>query len=67
MKLTVNGDDKTLDPPVGTVLALLEQLGLADRRVAVEVNGAIVRRAAWETAAVADGDKVEIVQFVGGG
>lgn len=67
MKLTVNGEAQDIDPPVSTVLALLERLGLAERRVAVEVNGAIVRKAAWEAAALADGDKVEIVQFVGGG
>ncbi|MFO0747675.1 MAG: sulfur carrier protein ThiS [Myxococcota bacterium] len=67
MKLTLNGEAREFEPAVPTVLALLEQLAMAERRVAVEVNGTIVRRAAWEAAALADGDVVEIVQFVGGG
>ncbi|MCC6624779.1 MAG: sulfur carrier protein ThiS [Deltaproteobacteria bacterium] len=67
MKLTINGEAREVPDEVGTVLGLLSHLGLADTRVAVEVNGAIVRRASWEGAPVADGDVVEVVQFVGGG
>lgn len=67
MKLTINGETRELDRSALTVLALLETLGVADMRVAVEVNGTIVRRAKWETASIAEGDAIEVVQFVGGG
>jgi len=67
MKLVVNGEARELEPAQRTVEALLVALGVADMRVAVEVNGAIVRRAAWATTPVADGDVIEVVQFVGGG
>ena len=65
--LTINGEARQIEGDVGTVARLLEALGLAGQRVAVEVNGAIVRRASWDEAAVSDGDVIEVVQFVGGG
>lgn len=68
MKLTINGEARELASAKElTVLGMLEAIGVADMRVAVEVNGTIVRRARWETATIADGDTVEVVQFVGGG
>ena len=69
MKLTINGQDRNfaqLAP--GTALsALLEHLQLRADRIAVEQNGSIVARNAWPDTSVNDGDKLEIVQFVGGG
>ncbi len=54
--------------PVGaSVLALLETLGFAAGRVAVEVNGRILRREDFARAILRDGDRLEVVQFVGGG
>jgi thiamine biosynthesis protein ThiS len=50
-----------------TVQALLETLGIDPRRVAVERNLVVVRRADYTTEMVSDGDEVEIVNFVGGG
>jgi sulfur carrier protein len=50
-----------------TVQALLEALGIDARRVAVEHNLVVVRRAHYGTELVSDGDEVEIVNFVGGG
>ena len=67
MKLTINGEARDFDAPRMTVAALLEALGLADRRVAVENNQRLVKRGTWAEAEVTDGDVVEIVQFVGGG
>jgi len=68
MKLTINGEARELEGRSElTVLGLLETIGVADMRVAVEINGAIVRRARWETAVIVEGDAVEVVQFVGGG
>jgi thiamine biosynthesis protein ThiS len=50
-----------------TVQDLLAALGLKQDRIAVEHNGSIVSRPIWPTTPVADGDKFEIVHFVGGG
>ena len=46
---------------------LINELGLKAERLAVEVNGRIVRRADWPSTTLSEGDKVEIVHFVGGG
>jgi sulfur carrier protein len=66
MKVQVNGETKEV-PDGTTVRRLVELLGLTDGPVAVEKNGEIVRRARHEAEALADGDVVEIVHFVGGG
>ena len=50
-----------------TVWQLLEQLGLNPARVAIEYNLAILPKGKWEQTRMAAGDKLEIVQFVGGG
>jgi sulfur carrier protein len=47
--------------------ALLQQLSLAEKRVAVEMNGNVVPRAEWPETSVDEGDRLEIVHFVGGG
>ncbi len=65
--LTLNGERRTFSPAPANVGALVAALGLAGARVAVEVNRRIVRRADWAEAALADGDSVEVVHFVGGG
>jgi len=66
MNITLNGEPRTLAAPT-TVTALLQAEGLGERRVAVEVNGAIVPRSAHASRALAEGDRVEIVQALGGG
>ena len=66
MRILLNGESHDLSSPV-TVQALLETLGIDARRVAVERNLVVVRRAHYATELVADGDEVEIVNFVGGG
>ena len=50
-----------------SVSALLRQLEIDSRRVAVELNLAVVKKAAYDSSIVKDGDEVEIVNFVGGG
>lgn len=66
MKFTVNG--KAHECSSGTtVSALIEQLALTGRRVAVERNGDIVPRSLHGSVALADGDQIEIVVAVGGG
>jgi len=66
MRLKVNGEDKDVEDGA-TVATLVAGLGLGQERVAVEVNRKLVRRATWAEAALAEGDVVEIVHFVGGG
>lgn len=66
MKIRLNGDDKETED--GTTLpALIESLSLAPERIAVELNGEVVRRAEWPGITLNEGDRVEVVHFVGGG
>lgn len=66
MRLTVNGE--TREAPLGATLAeLLASLGIDGRRVAVERNREIAPKSLWAQIVLADGDQLEIVQFVGGG
>jgi thiamine biosynthesis protein ThiS len=64
--ITLNGDRFELAGPV-TVSGLLAELQIDPRRVAVEHNLVVVRRAAYDTTMILDGDQIEIVNFVGGG
>jgi thiamine biosynthesis protein ThiS len=64
--LEINGETRTM-PSVSNVREMLEQLGIPQTRVAVEVNRKIIRRGEWESTPIANLDRVEIVQFVGGG
>ncbi|TNF32820.1 MAG: sulfur carrier protein ThiS [Deltaproteobacteria bacterium] len=66
MKLLINGEERELTG-VATVQDLIVELGLGDRRVAVEVNQRIVKRGTYADHALAEGDVIEIVHFVGGG
>ena len=65
-RITLNGDPYEVDAPL-TVAELLARLEIDSRRVAVEHNLVVVRRAAFDATLVGDGDQVEIVNFVGGG
>ena len=66
MQLFVNGEQKTCAEPT-TLAEFIERLGMKGDRVAVELNRAIVRRAQWADTHLHDGDRLEIVHFVGGG
>ena len=66
MTITLNGEPYELAAPV-TVSALLARLEIDARRVAVEHNLDVLKRAAFEHTEVRDGDRIEIVNFVGGG
>ena len=66
MKLTINGEERTFDS-VSTMSDLLAQLGLKPDRIAVELNRDLISRDRWAQTQLADGDKLEIVHFVGGG
>ena len=65
MTITLNGD--TFETTATTLTALLTQLDIDPRRVAVERNFVVVKRDAYATTPVEAGDQIEIVNFVGGG
>jgi len=64
--IQLNGDPFDLDGPT-SVAALLASLQIDPRRVAVELNLVVLKRATFETTIVQAGDSMEIVNFVGGG
>jgi len=66
VRITLNGEPHELAEPL-TIARLLATLEIDPRRVAVEHNLVIVKRAAYHTTTVHPGDQVEIVNFVGGG
>ena len=66
LTITLNGEPYELDAPL-PLSALLERLDIDARRVAVEHNLTVVRRARFDDTIVGEGDRIEIVNFVGGG
>jgi thiamine biosynthesis protein ThiS len=66
MKVQINGENRDFEESL-PLSALVEQLGMKADRVAVELNRNIVPRTQWAETQVAEGDRLEIVQFVGGG
>jgi sulfur carrier protein len=66
MRLQINGEPLEFAAPL-PLSALLEQLGMKADRVAVELNRNIIPREQWAQTSLSDGDRLEIVQFVGGG
>lgn len=65
MNLTINGENQAFSAE--TLSALVEQLGMKSDRVAIELNREIVPRDRWHQTPLHDGDRLEIVHFVGGG
>ena len=66
MKILLNGQEKPIEAPI-TISALLQEMELADKRVAVEVNQEIVPRSQHGEYQLVDNDRVEIVRAIGGG
>lgn len=66
LELKINGENRQFSAPL-TVSGLIEQLGYAGKRIAVERNGEIVPKSQHATTALASGDRLEIVVAVGGG
>lgn len=66
MKLVINGEERSFSDGL-TLAVLIEQLGVKADRVAIELNRNIVRRDAWAATSLRDGDRLEVVHFVGGG
>jgi sulfur carrier protein len=66
VQIRLNGDPYEVTGPI-TVSALLARLEIDPRRVAIEHNLVVLKRDTFETTRVAEGDEIEIVNFVGGG
>ena len=66
IEVVINGETRTVIQGT-TVATLIGELGLGDRRVAVERNREVVPRAQHATTVLAAGDRIELVTFVGGG
>ena len=66
MKLQINGEEKEISSAT-SLATLVDLLGLKSDRLAIELNREIVPRGKWAETPLQDGDKLEIVHFVGGG
>jgi sulfur carrier protein len=66
MRLTVNGETKEYEREL-TLLEMMKKLGISDKVMAAAVNMNIVKQESWETYLLKDEDKVELLDFVGGG
>jgi thiamine biosynthesis protein ThiS len=66
MKIQLNGHEREFSAPL-SLSKLVEQLGMKEDRVAVELNRNIVPREMWSQTALSEGDRLEVVHFVGGG
>jgi sulfur carrier protein len=64
--ITLNGEQLPIESNID-LETLVDQLELPAKRLAVEMNGNVIRRADWPQTTVNDGDKIEVVHFVGGG
>jgi sulfur carrier protein len=64
--IQLNGEPYSVEAEIA-VAALIERLKLRPNRVAVEINREVVPKADFATARIADGDQVEVINFVGGG
>jgi sulfur carrier protein len=66
MRLQINGASRDFNSPL-TLDSLIEQLSMKQDRVAVELNQELVPRDEWSVTSLSQGDRLEIVHFVGGG
>jgi thiamine biosynthesis protein ThiS len=67
MKLQINGEEREFSDAPASLTALLESLGMKPDRVAVELNRDLVPRGRWAETELHEGDRLEVVHFVGGG
>ncbi|RME00286.1 MAG: sulfur carrier protein ThiS [Deltaproteobacteria bacterium] len=66
MKIILNGEPYDLEQPI-SVAELVRRIGKSENRVAVERNREVVPHSAYDSVLLQEGDRIEIVQFVGGG
>jgi thiamine biosynthesis protein ThiS len=66
LQVEINGESRDVADSI-TLAQLVNHLALAPERLAIELNKRVVRRADWQQTTIREGDRVEIVHFVGGG
>ena len=66
IKISLNGESREIPAEIDLV-RLLEVFSLPSQRIAIELNNKVIRRVDWPSEVLSDGDKVEVVHFVGGG
>ena len=66
INVLLNGETREIPAEIN-LDRLLELFSLPSQRIAIELNKSVIRRADWPQTVVSDGDKVEVVHFVGGG
>jgi len=66
LRVQINGESREVNDQ-STLNDLVEELSLSPARIAVELNGQVMRRSEWVQTLLAEGDRLEIVHFVGGG
>ena len=66
MKITLNGEPREIDAET-SLLQFLTDAGLAEKRIAVEINRRIVPRSTFAEQSIQEGDRIEIVHAIGGG
>lgn len=66
MRIEINGEPRVVADE-SYLSDLVRELSLPPERVAIELNKEVVRRADWATTSMTEGDRIEIVHFVGGG
>jgi thiamine biosynthesis protein ThiS len=66
VKITINGEERDF-ASLSTLSGLVEQLGMKPDRIAVELNRELIPRERWAETQLSEGDRLEIVHFVGGG
>ena len=66
MQISINGEIKEIAADIN-LIQVLQYFSLPSERIAIELNRAVVRKKDWENIKVSDGDKLEVIHFVGGG
>lgn len=66
MTITLNGKEKKIESNC-TLTVLIESVGQKPQRIAVQLNGTVIKRDEYDKHTVQDGDVIELLQFVGGG
>lgn len=66
MKVLINGETKEISNELN-LSDLLKHFSLPSERIAIELNKEVVRKKDWENIKIAEGDKLEVIHFVGGG
>jgi len=66
INIHLNGETRGVETTTD-LAKLIDELDLPSKLIAVELNGSVVRRVEWHETRISDGDKIEVVHFVGGG